>query len=608
MAVSRLQTVGYVGAVVLCFLLGMLAGWNGFNLARRIDNQKYDLLSQPEGGAPREAVIVAIDEATLESMGERNNLRKIVASALHEISQASPKAVAVDVVLAGETDPQLDAALEAELRATPNLILSSMITRNGVWENPAPRFAATAAGIGHVHYEVNDSQFAYQTDGVARQLALEQVFGGERRWALALETYAIAHHADIIESPDDLEVGNIRIPAPRVFGQRSMYIRYLPQDAIKPISVLELHAQREKLRGKTVFLGVTAPSLANDRLKIPTGETRTGIEVHLHAYETLVRNEFLTPASNSLIIFICTIIATVIGLLFGFLSGWRAYVAALPILIGSFYLPNLFYANNIVFPLVAPTAVAWLCAVGAATYQHFVVRRSLKKAEADKVRYQQAIHWAAHEMRTPLTAIQGSSELMTRYKLPEEKRGQLSEMIHSESKRLARIIQTFLDVERLAEGQMELKREPFSIADLVDICLARVAPLAERKQIEITLDQPVEATLLGDRELMEYAFYNLLTNAVKYSPAATHVSVYGQRKGRELRLAVADQGMGMTAKELKSIFKKFYRTKNAEKSGEAGTGIGLSIVEQIVTHHGGRMEVTSEPGKGSCFTMILMAK
>ena len=63
----------------------------------------------------------------------------------------------------------------------------------------------------------------------------------------------------------------------------------------------------------------------------------------------------------------------------------------------------------------------------------------------------------------------------------------------------------------------------------------------------------------------------------------------------------------MDAKELKNIFKKFYRTKRAEASGEVGTGIGLSIVEQIVTHHGGRMEVTSEPGKGSCFTMIVTA-
>ena len=68
---------------------------------------------------------------------------------------------------------------------------------------------------------------------------------------------------------------------------------------------------------------------------------------------------------------------------------------------------------------------------------------------------------------------------------------------------------------------------------------------------------------------------------------------------RIARLPCSDQGIGMDAKELKNIFKKFYRTKSAEASGEVGTGIGLSIVEQIVTHHGGRMEVTSEPGKGS---------
>ena len=66
-----------------------------------------------------------------------------------------------------------------------------------------------------------------------------------------------------------------------------------------------------------------------------------------------------------------------------------------------------------------------------------------------------------------------------------------------------------------------------------------------------------------------------------------------------------DQGIGMDAKDLKKIFQKFYRTQRAEHSGEVGTGIGLSIVEQIVSHHHGRMEVSSEPGQGSCFTMVL---
>jgi signal transduction histidine kinase len=196
---------------------------------------------------------------------------------------------------------------------------------------------------------------------------------------------------------------------------------------------------------------------------------------------------------------------------------------------------------------------------------------------------------------------------MTRYSLTDAKRSELSLMINSESKRLARIISTFLDVERLAEGQMELKQETLAVTDLVNICMDRARPLAERKHISMILDSAVEGTVLGDRELLEYALYNLLTNAVKYSPPDTEIHVYSALRDGELRLAVRDQGIGMDAKEIKSVFQKFYRTKRAEASGETGTGIGLSIVEQIVFRHGGRIEVTSTPGKGSCFTMIMKA-
>jgi signal transduction histidine kinase len=120
----------------------------------------------------------------------------------------------------------------------------------------------------------------------------------------------------------------------------------------------------------------------------------------------------------------------------------------------------------------------------------------------------------------------------------------------------------------------------------------------------------VDGVLVGDRELMEYAFYNLLTNAVKYSRPGTHIRVFSERvflepNRNELRLAVQDQGIGMDSKEVQNIFKKFYRTKGAEASGEVGTGIGLSIVEQIVARHGGRIDVSSEPGKGSCFTIVM---
>jgi two-component system sensor histidine kinase SenX3 len=210
-------------------------------------------------------------------------------------------------------------------------------------------------------------------------------------------------------------------------------------------------------------------------------------------------------------------------------------------------------------------------------------------------------------MRSPLTAIQGSSELMGRYNLADDKRKQMAQMINAESKRLAKMIQTFLDIERLSAGQMDLRMEPFELTGVIDACLERVRHLAERKQILLECGEMEPFTLDGDRELMEYAVYNLLTNAVKYSPAETVVTISARCEEKHIRLSVADQGIGMDEKELRNIFRKFYRTRRAEASGEGGAGIGLSLVREIVTHHDGQMEVSSAPGKGSCFTMVLPA-
>ena len=298
--------------------------------------------------------------------------------------------------------------------------------------------------------------------------------------------------------------------------------------------------------------------------------------------------------------------AAAAGLIFALRRDGKRTLGAL-LIAAAFWIHSIFPARYRVSVLRACRG-RMASTAGAAVFQHFFVRGELRRSESEKSRYQQAIHWVAHEMRTPLTAIQGSSEIMTRYELPDAKRQELSEMINSESKRLARMIQTFLDVERLADGEMEMKREPFNICDVASSCYKRAVPIAERKKINVVLDTSMDASLVGDRELMEYALYNLLTNAIKYSPKETEVQVFARQRGAELRLSVSDQGMGMGADEVKKIFTKFYRTKGAEVSGEVGTGIGLSIVEQIVTHHGGRMEVASEPGKGSCFTMVLKAE
>jgi signal transduction histidine kinase len=292
-------------------------------------------------------------------------------------------------------------------------------------------------------------------------------------------------------------------------------------------------------------------------------------------------------------------------LIFALLAGWKAYTAAAALLAGSHAIPLAAFDRDVAIPYTAPLASVWLSVGGAASFQYFATRRRLRQAEQSRERYQQAIHFVAHEMRSPLSAIQGTSELMGRYQLPESKRAEMASMIHTESKRMGRLIQTFLDVERLTEGQMEMKREPFSPLDLVDTCLARAQPLAERKQIGLVREKIAAGRLLGDRELMEYALYNLINNAIKYSPAETTVRVSAHAERGRLRVAVHDEGIGMNEEEAANVFRRFYRTARAEASGEAGTGIGLSLVEQIVSRHGGTMEVRSRPGAGSSFTIVL---
>lgn len=604
------QSRGPLAVVAACFLVSTLVGWTA--LAARLNASAYDWLFNLHAltGPARGSVILAIDDETLARNGGMRHVRRTLAGGLRALAAAQPAVVAIDLILAEESDPEEDRLLTEALASTPGLILScDLVGQPPRWQNPLPHLARSAVAVGHVHANPDDE------DSVNRDIPLEKVAGHERRWALALEAFRVARHeAAIEETPEALRVGGVVIPAARANG-RLLRVRYLTppaagQPAIPEVSLQALADDASRaapLTGKVVFVGVTAQSAARDRLMTPVsaGRGMVGVEVHAHLWETLARGTFLRDVPDAFTLLISLALSLGLGLAFAWRPGKTAYAAAALLLLLAHGLPHLFFLRGWVLPYGSPVLSAWFSLAGVATYQYFAVRRQWHRSESEKVRYRQAIHLVTHEMRTPLTAIQGSSELMSRYNLNDEKRKQIAQMIHAESQRLARMIQTFLDVERLTAGQMELKREPFGAAELLSSCLERVEHLAERKRIALASGTLDDAVLLGDRELMEYAVYNLLTNAIKYSPADTTVTLTSQLAGQHVRFSVQDQGMGMDAQELKQIFRKFYRTKRAEASGEVGTGIGLSIVEQIVVQHGGKMEVSSTPGKGSCFTMVI---
>jgi signal transduction histidine kinase len=598
------QTAGYVAVLAASLMVAIVSGW--LAIAAQFDDSAYDFmfrLNPPEGSATH-SMILGIDDSSLNAMGGQRAIRGMLAKALELLAPAQPKAVAIDLLLSDRGDPREDQRLADAMRATKNLVLVTDLAEGG-WQNPLPAFRAYAAGIGHDKADQNS------LDGVTREIPLEQRAGRERYWALALETFRVARGQRIIlESPQDLQIGSEIIPAARSLeGNRPLRVLFTrePTPSISLKDLAEHPALASRFQGKVVFVGATSITAAQDRVRTPYENGRIpGVEVHAQLFETLERGKFLIDASNLTVLLFSIAGGVLAGLIFLFLSGWPAYASASALLLAAHLTPFVAFRFGIVFPYFSPLAAVWLTCAAAASYQHFVVRRQLRKSESDRQRYQQAIHFVTHEMRTPLTAIQGSSELMGRYNLTEEKRKQIAEMINQESKRLARMIQTFLDVERLSDGQLELKREAIPARDLVEISIQRARPLAERKSIAIQTET-LEGAVEGDRELMEYVVYNLLTNAIKYSNASTTITLACRQESGRLRLSVQDQGIGMDAKELRQIFQKFYRTKRAEASGEVGTGIGLSIVEQIVHHHSGKMEVTSQPGRGSCFTVVLPA-
>lgn len=594
-----------IGALSMLVALGV--GWT--RLAVQIDNYHYDwtLKLYPTANPAQDAAVLALDDATYRHYSQRH-MRRAMALGLEKLAAVEPKAVAIDMILSEQQDEAEDAELAAAMKRLPRLVLSAdLVPGDGDWEKPYALFAPAAAAVGHVHAEPDTY------DGVSRYIPLWKAAKGTRYWALALEAVRAATHAGpIAESPYDVSIGPLSIPirAPRnPLHMRLMYIRYRPRgvEYVSLKDLIEKPATAERLRNKVVFVGVTSQSVARDRLVTPNsaGTPMPGVEIHAHVYEAVAQQDYLRQARDYLVLLTCLLLTLLSATGFALFNNWQSYVIAAVQILIAHALPHVLFTKGIFFPLMAPAGCAWLTGIFCSAYLYFVVRKQLSRSEADRFRYQQAIHFVSHEMKSPLTAIQGSSELMSRYNLSEEKRKQIANMINSESKRLARMIQTFLDVERLSEGQMELKHEPFSMQDVVIICVERARPLAERKKIQLCVGELSDDDIAGDRELMEYAVYNLLSNAIKYSPQDTQVDVALHVSGGQLLASVSDQGIGMDQKELKKIGTRFYRTERAEKSGEKGTGIGLSIVSQIVHHHGGKLEVASTPGVGSCFTIVV---
>jgi signal transduction histidine kinase len=210
----------------------------------------------------------------------------------------------------------------------------------------------------------------------------------------------------------------------------------------------------------------------------------------------------------------------------------------------------------------------------------------------------------SHEFRTPLTGIQGFSEMMKDEDLTVAEMKEYASDINKDAHRLNRMITEMLDLDRMEAGRMTIHREPADLNAIVSDVADRVRPNAPGHPITLALD-PGLAPLSADRDRLTQVVANLLSNAVKYSPTGGEIVVTTSRDGSNAGLTVRDHGMGIPADQLESIWERYSRVETDTTRGIQGTGLGLPIVRQIVTMHGGTVWAESEVGRGSTFHVLL---
>jgi signal transduction histidine kinase/CHASE2 domain-containing sensor protein len=211
-----------------------------------------------------------------------------------------------------------------------------------------------------------------------------------------------------------------------------------------------------------------------------------------------------------------------------------------------------------------------------------------------------------HEMLTPLTAIQGMSEVLAQFEVQAERRREMHLAINDEAKRLSQMITKYMDITKLESGAHPLRLAPTRLTPLIERVLLLLNPVAARRDISIVSRlSPGLPALLADGDLIAQALTNLIANAIKYSPAKTEITVAARDEGPGLLVEVSDHGYGIAADVLPHIFEKFYRVPSVQDTDVPGTGLGLALVREIVELHGGRVTVHSEPGVGSTFSARL---
>ena len=233
------------------------------------------------------------------------------------------------------------------------------------------------------------------------------------------------------------------------------------------------------------------------------------------------------------------------------------------------------------------------------------INESMEEINLLENRRRQFMADVSHELRTPLTTISGVIEGLKNNMIPEEDRDKGISLVSKEVKRLIRLVNENLDYERIRSNQITLKKVPIQASDVLEIIQDQLEPLAEEKNNQIKIDAEKGLYIFADYDRLTQIIINLTKNSIQFTNDGT-IWLRAKAGYKEMILEVEDTGIGIDPGEIEDIWHRFYKADISRTTNPYGEfGLGLSIVKQLVTLHDGTIEVSSEKGKGTIFTIRL---
>ena len=235
-----------------------------------------------------------------------------------------------------------------------------------------------------------------------------------------------------------------------------------------------------------------------------------------------------------------------------------------------------------------------------------VMRENRERVAKDRADLQELISDISHQVKTPIANLQMVNATLLEQSVPEEKRQEFLQASSGQLDKLDFLMQAMIKTSRLETGVISLDRKTQLLYDTLAAALGGILLNAEKKNIHVSVDCPPDLALAHDRKWTGEALFNLLDNAVKYTPEGGTIRVSVESWELYVKIDIADSGKGIAENRQGMIFKRFYREE--EVHDVDGIGIGLYLAREIVTMQGGYIKVTSAPGRGSAFSVFLPRK